>query len=86
MPGSWLFAYSIFYVRFVLGGSVEVLTKKNNLFGPRGAKMSLVLNEPFIQVQTLPPSMQHKCKEMIDFVRKTTIENYRGPTPDAKSF
>lgn len=36
--------------------------------------MSLVLNEPFIQVQTLPPSMQHKCKEMIDFVRKTTME------------
>ena len=48
--------------------------------------MSLVLNEPFIQVQTLPPSMQHKCKETIDCVCKTTIENHRGPTPDEKSF
>lgn len=46
--------------------------------------MSLVLNEPFIQVQTLPPNMQHKCKEMIDFVCKPTIENHRGPTPRRK--
>jgi hypothetical protein len=43
---------------------------------PRGAKMSLTLNEPqwllFIQIQALPPSMHHKWKEITDIVSKKT--------------
>ena len=54
---------------------------KNNLYRfigdqtqfdmPSGAKMRLDQNH--IQIQTLPPSMHHKWKVIIDFVCKITL-------------
>lgn len=69
------------------GGSVDVWTKDNlyrfiecqTHFGiSRGAKMSLVVNELFIQIQRLPPIMHHKWKEIYWYYMKTTNGNSTG--------
>ena len=36
---------------------------------------------PFIQIQTLPPSMHHKWKELIDIVCKTTNGKFNSQRP-----
>ena len=38
-----------------------------------------------IQIQTLPLSMHHKWKEMIDFVYKTTNEKSKGGNSQQKT-
>jgi hypothetical protein len=70
---------------------VEVCTKdilywfiqNQTHFGmPRGAKLTLALNKLyrllFIQIQTLPPSMQSLLKKSIDFICKTPNKNSIG--------
>ena len=36
----------------------------------------------FVQIQTLPSSMHHKWKEVIDLYAKQPMGNYKGPIPD----
>jgi hypothetical protein len=43
--------------------------------------MSLAL---FIQIQTLPPNMYQKWKEIFEIVcKKNPMISHRGPTPDS---
>ena len=56
------------------GGTVEVWTKKPMVVLYR-VKSILTTNGTdiaLIQIQTLPPSMQHKWEEIIDIACKTT--------------
>jgi hypothetical protein len=80
----------------MLGGSAKVLTKnipyqfiqgQTHFDVSRGATMSLALNTMlfFIQIQTLPPSMNHRWKYIIDIITIRPIENHIGPTPDKES-
>ena len=55
--------------------STSVHWGSNSFWHVKSAEMSLALNEPrllYIQIQILPPSMQHKGKEIINIVCKTT--------------
>ena len=82
LVGSWYLSHTrqFFHIHYaiwcMLRGSVEVWTKnilywfmKNHFGMPRGASEYRVLS---IYIQTLPPSIRHKWKEIIDIVCKTT--------------
>jgi hypothetical protein len=77
----WRFEQRTFFVSSLRTKTILACQEMLNEFGPLNQNRLL-----FIQFQTVPPRMHHKCKKIkLILYAKQQMENHRGPTSKGKS-